>query len=86
MTCFRKSVGFFFARGGATALLVSALEGTAAPVAAVAPVAFVLLMNSIKLSEVNRPEHRPIKNPVAQHETRFFDFAADFDQINFELI
>jgi len=31
-------------------------------------------------------QHRPIKNPVAQHETRFFDFAADFDQINFQLI
>ena len=31
-------------------------------------------------------EHRPIKNPVAQHETRFFDFAADFDQINLQLI
>ena len=50
MTCFRKSVGFFFAKGGATALLVSALDGTAAPVAE-APVAFVLLMNSIKLSD-----------------------------------
>ena len=45
MTCFRKSVGFFFARGGATALLVSALDGTEAPVA------FVLLMNSINLSD-----------------------------------
>jgi len=30
-------------------------------------------------------QDRPIKNPVAQHETRFFDFAVDFYQINFLL-
>ena len=44
-----------------------------------------LLIFSV-LSETVSDKHRPIKNPVAQHETRFFDFAVDFDQINFQLI